>query len=148
MLLSRSVSAPVRLRVRLHRDPQTGCLVLVGASAGGYGLLTVAGRTTYAHRYAWELANGPIPGGAWVLHRCDNPPCCEPSHLFLGTRESNQVDMARKNRGRHGTGRFPRSVRRNRNGFQVHVRGKSYGTFPTVAEAARVAQETREVVYG
>ncbi len=56
-----------------------------------------------AHRIAWLLTNGPIPDGLWVLHRCDNPPCCRPDHLFLGTLQDNVDDMVAK--GRHRLGR-------------------------------------------
>lgn len=55
-------------------------------------------RGTVAHRIAWQLANGPIPAGMMVLHECDNPPCCNPSHLFLGTASDNMRDCARKGR--------------------------------------------------
>jgi hypothetical protein len=51
-----------------------------------------------AHRFAWELANGPIPVGACVLHRCDTPACVRVEHLFLGTRAENNADMRRKGR--------------------------------------------------
>lgn len=44
------------------------------------------------------MANGPIEGGLWVLHRCDNPPCVRPEHLFLGTAKDNTQDMIRKGR--------------------------------------------------
>jgi len=53
-----------------------------------------------AHRKAWEDEHGPIPPGMNVCHHCDNPPCINPDHLFLGTQKDNAVDMSRK--GRHG----------------------------------------------
>ncbi len=51
-----------------------------------------------AHRVAWVVWRGPIPDGLWVLHTCDNPPCCNPAHLFLGTRADNIADMVAKGR--------------------------------------------------
>jgi hypothetical protein len=52
----------------------------------------------YAHRYAYEIVNGPIPAGMCVLHRCDNRICVRPDHLFLGTKEDNTADMWSKGR--------------------------------------------------
>ena len=69
-------------------------------SSNGYGCLRVAGVTRTAHTLAWELANGPIPDGLWVLHRCDVRACCNPAHLFLGTATDNARDMVQKKRHR------------------------------------------------
>lgn len=52
-----------------------------------------------AHRMSWVLYKGPIPEGMNVLHKCDNPPCCNPNHLFLGTPKTNAEDRDNKNRG-------------------------------------------------
>jgi hypothetical protein len=64
----------------------------------GYGRLRWNEKYIGAHRVAWEKANGPIPGGMHVLHRCDNPPCVNPSHLFLGTNKDNMDDRDSKGR--------------------------------------------------
>jgi len=60
------------------------------------------GRTVKASRYAYEYAFGPIPDGLFVCHRCDNPPCVRPDHLFLGTPMDNTMDSVRKGRNTHG----------------------------------------------
>lgn len=67
----------------------------------GYGVTYMGGKTELAHRVAWTIANGEIHDGLFVLHRCDNPPCCNPSHLFLGTDQDNVDDMMRKGRGNY-----------------------------------------------
>lgn len=64
----------------------------------GYGQVRVGGRLYLTHRYAYEQAYGPLPSGAWVLHRCDVRNCYEPVHLFLGNNEANVADMVNKGR--------------------------------------------------
>jgi hypothetical protein len=69
----------------------------------GYGLFHSGhSRQTRAHRFSWELYNGKIPQGLNVLHRCDNPKCSNPEHLFLGTTQDNAIDMAQKGRSTLG----------------------------------------------
>ena len=73
-----------------------------GTIANTKGQLPAMLRT---HRLAWEFANGrPVPQGLQVLHDCDNPPCCNPSHLFLGTNADNNADMMSKGRNRVSRG--------------------------------------------
>lgn len=64
----------------------------------GYGAVYRDGKTKKAHRIAWEDAYGPIPEGMFVCHRCDNPPCVNIEHLFLGTPRDNVLDMVNKGR--------------------------------------------------
>ena len=63
-----------------------------------YGRVKVARKSRQASRVAWEITNGPIPPGLHALHRCDNPPCCNPAHLFLGTHRDNMQDRNAKGR--------------------------------------------------
>ena len=77
-------------------DPETGCLLWRQGERRVYGAISIS-----AHRLAWEMANGCIPAGMQVLHRCDEPRCCNPEHLFLGTQSENMADMRRKGRGRN-----------------------------------------------
>jgi hypothetical protein len=65
----------------------------------GYGRFRFRGTMWLAHRVSWVLANGEIPDRLLVCHRCDNPPCVNPGHLFLGTTQDNALDKMSK--GRH-----------------------------------------------
>lgn len=69
-----------------------------GISRKGYGQMAYEGRMHTAHRLAWTFTKGKIPKGLYVLHKCDNPTCCNPWHLFLGTQKDNMRDMVEKNR--------------------------------------------------
>jgi hypothetical protein len=68
-------------------------------SPKGYGFIWLDGTNRRVHRVVYELAIGPIPDDMWVLHHCDNPPCCNPAHLWLGTNADNMRDMLAKGRG-------------------------------------------------
>lgn len=76
-----------------------GCWLWTGAKRwDGYGRFNPCFKQMTAHRYSWELVNGPLPEGMHVLHRCDNPPCVNPAHLFIGTIKDNATDKAQKGR--------------------------------------------------
>lgn len=80
-----------------------GCRVWTGPiNHWGYGRVAVDGVTLKAHRVAWTEAHGQIAAGLCVLHRCDNPPCINVDHLFLGTQGDNARDRVAK--GRHARG--------------------------------------------
>lgn len=127
-----------RLWSRVTRCADVDCWPWVGGRAHpfGYGLIGLDGRPTTAHRVAWLVTRGPIPRGLSVLHRCDNPPCCNPAHLFLGTQADNMHD-------RHAKGRFARGsavhsakltedhVRAIRATYSVGIRGRGVRALAT-----------------
>lgn len=77
----------------------TACIEFKGSRDDcGYGNIGVKGKHKKAHRVAWEQANGPIPDGMYVCHHCDNPPCINIDHLFLGTQKDNIQDCILKGR--------------------------------------------------
>lgn len=89
----------LRFELRVEPVPIAGCWIWTGVLDGhDYGKMWFRGGIEKAHRIAWQLFNGRIPDGAWVLHRCDTPACVNPSHLFLGDRVANMRDMAKKGR--------------------------------------------------
>ncbi len=114
-----------------------------------YGVLKSKGRMVKAHRMAYVAAYGPIPSGLCVLHKCDNPPCCNPEHLFLGTLADNAADRDRKGRTNRPQGeKHPqakltdtaiRSIRRRSlKGETYKSIADSFGMHPaTISEIAR-----------
>jgi hypothetical protein len=89
----------------MHSSPPTaaGCVLWVGAVAkSGYGNVCYQGRTTGAHRAAWELANGPIPTGLQVCHSCDVRTCINVAHMRLGTARDNAADKVLRSRQARG----------------------------------------------
>lgn len=83
-------------KVVVNKD---GCWGWTGCVApGGYGRLWLQGKTVRANRFAYLFLKGAIPDGLVVMHTCDNPPCCNPAHLVLGTDQENITDAIRKGR--------------------------------------------------
>lgn len=81
------------------------CWLWMGAkNRHGYGQTRIIGKSVEAHRLAWILSNGEISKGLVVCHKCDNPLCCNPNHLFLGTQKDNAQDRENKKRGVRNTG--------------------------------------------
>jgi hypothetical protein len=90
-------------------EPTSGCWLWVGpVNKKGYGYSSLPGhKHASMHRMSWALYRGPITPGAMVLHRCDNPPCVNPEHLFLGTNSDNSIDAV--NKGRYSRSKISRS---------------------------------------
>ena len=135
------------LRLRTERVGE--CLVWTGSrTAAGYGVITVGGRI-YAHRYAWEVANGPILDGMAIDHMCHNPSCVEASHLRLATVKQNQENLrgaqVNSNTGYRGVYR----TKNDRFHARVKHHGKIHllGVHDSAEEAAKVASDKRRELF-
>lgn len=93
-------SAEDRIQDKIVIDSETGCWIWTGAkNKAGYGQIWYEGKMVGVHCLVYQQHKGEIPKGKCVLHKCDNPPCCNPEHLKLGTNQDNMDDKVRK--GRH-----------------------------------------------
>lgn len=145
--MTRGVYPRLSIRERFERftDKSGDCWEWTGArSAFGYGMFTYMEgghqRTVRAHRVALEMSGIPIPEGQQACHRCDNPPCVRPSHLFAGTSADNTADMVAKGRkwtpsseDHHWARLTVEQVRaiRSRGGSPQHVLAAEFGVSQT-----------------
>jgi hypothetical protein len=91
--------ATIRDRFEHYVVKGDGCWSWSGSTdQNGYGKLNVHGIPALAHRLSWTFHCGPIPDGQQVLHKCDNPICSNPDHLFIGDHQDNMTDMWMKGR--------------------------------------------------
>lgn len=130
--MRKRINGPAELRCAAHLvRAENGCLEWDGSRTDfGHGRFTLGKGTVWilSHVYAWTQARGPVPEGLFVLHHCDNPPCCDVEHLFLGTKADNTADMMAKGRDYWSQ----RSHCKNGHDFSIHGRmatrsnGKSY----------------------
>lgn len=125
---------------------EDGCWLWKGTrNVQGYGKISQGGQHKGAHRIAWELTFGPIPEGMNVLHHCDNPPCVNPTHLFLGTDSENTNDCISKGRFNPPKGEAQwrakltvdqvREIRKSGLGYKKL--GKLYGVTPSCIQSVR-----------
>src|SRR5262245_27016520 len=131
---------------RCEPEPNSNCLLWCQGGVRGYGRVRVGGIKILAHRLAYELVHGPIPRGMCVLHRCDVPLCCNPSHLFLGTNADNAADRDQKQRQaryeRNSSAKLTRAaIHKIRaaldRGATTRARGRKYGVSgSTISHAA------------
>jgi len=126
--------------IPVHMPHLGNCWEWTGSNDGRYGQATWDGHNIKAHRAIWIITYGEIPDGLWVLHKCDNPKCVNPEHLFLGTHQDNMDDMKAKGRvgylcgeehGNHKLTAFQVDEIRNRyalGGTSQRKLAKEYGT--------------------
>lgn len=127
----------------------------------GYGRMGIAAsQCVNAHRVSWVIHNGSIPDGLFVCHKCDNPECTNPMHLFLGTRQDNINDMMIKKRSRHFKNtkyygvqwqeRYDGPNRQGRWHSVICIEGKmkKLAAHTSILEAARNYDRIAYIVYG
>lgn len=139
-----------RFYEKLEIVTDSGCWIWTGATdPKGYGrFMTTNGRAVLAHRFSWEVTNGEITDGLYVLHRCDVPPCVNPAHLFLGSPADNTADMMKKGRCRVGEN-DSKSILTTANVIEIKGRLALREVVKTIAASFAVSEGTiNSIKYG
>ncbi len=125
-------------QAKYRANPVTGCWEWTAARNDcGYGRFSVSGgRTVPAHRFSYEMSRGRIPDGLIVCHHCDNPPCVNPDHLFLGTHADNFADAVRK--GRHLPPPHPQGFRHPRTKVSAEIVNRIRALYAEGAGSQRI----------
>lgn len=119
-----------RFMSKVQPEPNTGCWFWDRAcNAAGYGRISFVGSTgliSLAHRASYEIFIGPIPKGLHVLHKCDQPACVNPGHLWLGTNNDNITDRIQKGRSFRSVGELSGGSKLTREQVQnIRIRYKA-----------------------
>lgn len=150
--------AAVYLRARSRVNERTGCREWTRLrDRAGYGIVrryrpNGTRATLFAHRLAWESERGPIPAGKFVLHKCDNPPCCNVDHLYVGTIADNVRDLHERGRPARFPGAANPSAKLNdvavrvirycaAHGWTLREVATAYGISPS--QAGRIARRAK-----
>lgn len=134
-----SIGIPVEQRFWAKVQKTDGCWEWNAATdSHGYGQIRINGRNVLAHRFSWELSNGPIPEGMFLDHRCSNPPCVNPSHLRIVTQSQNMQHLARiRSDSTSGVRGVSWEKRQGAWRVQVQTNGRNYwGGYHSTLEAA------------
>ena len=127
-----------RIFNNINSMTDNGCWEWMGTKLrGGYGGLSVRGKTWQAHRFSYVVFIGEIPDGMLVCHACDNPSCVNPNHLFLGTHKTNAEDRVKKKRSSVGES-FPKSKLKEQEILEIRRYASLGVTRRTLAKMFRV----------
>jgi hypothetical protein len=135
-----------RLLEKAIPEPNSGCWIWMGSTTFvGYGGMWDGIKFQKAHRISYLIYKGPIPSTHHVCHRCDNPYCINPDHLFLGTPKENSADSVAKGRRRHGHiyGEYNRSTKlKSREVFEILCAPETWGSGQILAQRFGVSNST------
>lgn len=149
-LPERKVSIDAEDAIRKRTINVNGCMVWTGhLNVKGYGHININGSVVRVHRYVWEKANGPIPKGMVIDHKCHNRACLNLEHLRLATGYENQSNRSGANRN-STTGLRNVCLIKGKFQVRVHYQGKTHrgGVFDDLNDAAVAAELLRKKLFG